>query len=159
MKSVLHRTNICSFLPMFLSVLASDVAAITPCPPDPCKEEASTSCEKDTDWIAEGVIAEVHTARVDRNSGISHFPGIGPRYEVTPVSITFLPDQVVRGAPPPGHSVLGLLGCFYDSGSFEQMRSVRITARVRKSGQGWMLVHFKKSTVSTESRGQERPHE
>lgn len=159
MKNVLQTKNVYPILLVLLSLLASDVAAITPCPPDPCKDEASTSCEQDTDWIADGVIAEVHTARVDRNSGISHFPGIGPRYEVTPVSITFLPHQVVSGTPPPGHTVLGLLGCFYDSGSFEQMRSVRITARVRKSGQGWMLVHFKRSAASTESKSQERPRE
>jgi hypothetical protein len=127
-------------------VLSTQTFAITPCSPNPCSDEASTACEQNTDWIAEGVITEVHYRSFDSNSGLPQIPGhVMENYKARAISIKFLPEKILKGDAPNGESTLTLLGCFYQLPGIEQMRPLRLTIRVRKGSDNASLISYKNS--------------
>lgn len=134
---------------LYLLVLSTQAIAVTPCPPSPCSDEASITCEQETDWIAEGVITEVHYRSFDTYVGMPQIPGSAiENYKARAISIKFLPEKTVKGNAPDGESTLALLGCYYQLPGIEHMRPLRMTVRVRKGADPQGLLSYKNSPVS-----------
>lgn len=133
---------------LWMLVLSTQTVAITPCSPSPCSDEASTACEQYTDWIAEGVITELHYRSFDSYSGLPQIPGhVMENYKARAISIKFLPEKILKGDAPSGESTLTLLGCFYQLPGIEHMRPLRLTIRVRKGADNSSLISYKNSPV------------
>jgi hypothetical protein len=129
---------------LYLLVLSTQVVAITPCPSSPCSDESSIDCERETDWIAEGAITEVHYRSFDTNVGMPQIPGlVKENYKARAMSIKFLPERILKGNAPDGESTLTLLGCYYQLPGIEHMRPLRMTVRVRKGADHLSLISYK----------------
>lgn len=144
LTSFSNRLRVLTTLCMLM--FSTQVVAVAPCPPSPCKDEASAVCEQSTDWIAEGVITEVHIRSFERHLGLPQISGqVLENYQAQAISIKFLPEKVLKGNAPVGESTLSLHGCFYQLPGIEQMRPRRLTIRVQKGSNYSSLISYKNS--------------
>jgi hypothetical protein len=144
MRFTLFLKRFRTLVALYLLVLSTQVRAITPCPPSPCSDETSIGCEQETDWIAEGVITEIHYRSFDTYRGMPQIPGrVVENYKARAISIKFLPEKTLKGEAPDGESTLALIGCYYQLPGIEHMRPLRMTVRVRKGADYQGLISYK----------------